>query len=482
MEDLTSRDQDYWYHQGASFKTFGMRIFYQYQSRMLQGGFSALFGPKFQELVLKLSFTMANTALQGGSESRIPDILGIISRAQTSGDAAKTSKDVSMIGQYICEEGTARHQERGIVDYISKAVELDILLLEDLREEACQGMDAFDTVMNLDAASDAQRTMAMCSLLTQLLERMARRLEVFYSKLSQLSMYQPEIEVNPGRTRWELVRRCMRDGSLFVLTSSASMEAQPDRYTSTDTVEFDNILSQIQNTISRSAPSQQQQQQLQQQSSRGSTKPTQQKRFRADAPSKNSPSAMESHEHNSAVHRMETFIDSNKRAMRRLSKLPATAPADLEQLMKAMNEQNQQHTIVQGPPSPPSSRESSRSRSGTTRSHHRSKNSSASGSELMAAMKLNRRPNNSQDLSRSSIPSSDPSAMMRSMMSNMNSRSRSLKMVRDPRNSHGGAISPPGSTDDLHRFSTRSSSQTGGMRMPLRTRSSTGGNSLRSFK
>ncbi|CRK27193.1 hypothetical protein BN1723_018301, partial [Verticillium longisporum] len=110
------------------------------------------------------------------------------------------------------------------MDYASRSVSLDMALLEDIREEACHGMDAFGTVMELEATSDAQRVAAMCSFLMKVLERMAKRLEVFYAQLAQCSIYRPELERNPARTRWELVRRRIRDGSLFVLARRAVME------------------------------------------------------------------------------------------------------------------------------------------------------------------------------------------------------------------------------------------------------------------
>jgi hypothetical protein len=76
--------------QGSLFNLGGVRRFYHHQSRLLQGGFSALFGPKLQEVYLKASFTLANAAA-GSSSGRLPDVLGIIARAKSSPDAISTS-------------------------------------------------------------------------------------------------------------------------------------------------------------------------------------------------------------------------------------------------------------------------------------------------------------------------------------------------------------------------------------------------------
>lgn len=442
----------------------GVRIFYQYQSRLLQSGFSALFGPKFQELVLKLSFTLANATSHSGGVTKIPDILGIIARAKTSNDAVTTSKEVALIGQYVCNSEPARFQERGIMDYASNSVNLDIELLEDVREEACQGMDAFDTIMTMEASSGVQRVTAMCSFLMQILERMAKRLEVFYYKLAQHSIYQPEIELHPARTRWDLVRRRIRDGSLFVLARVVAVEAQPTYKHSKETVGFDNILSQVKQTIQNAPPIPSQPILL-----------TEQHLARAKV-AENAPSAMESYENGSAVRRMSSFIDSNQRAMRRLSRIPATAASGLEQLMKLAG---QQTMAAPGMPTPPSSRGSSRSPPGGAVSDL----SAISGAEaLVAAMKLNKRAAvhedtstvsrldmgsgqgamTSREMSPPSLPSVDGKTVMRTMMSNLNNRSRSM----------AAPASPSSSGDDRGRRRAPISAHTEGMSLSHRVRSS----------
>lgn len=426
MDDLLSSSK-LWY-QGSMINMLGVRIFYQYQSRLLQSGFSALFGPKFQELVLKLSFAMANSSAAGvipggggASEAhgqlQLPDILGVIARAKTSSDAVATSKELALVGQYICDSEPARFQERGIMDYASKSVNLDIELLEDIREEACHGMDAFDTIMMLDAASDGQRVAAMCSFLMQVLERMAKRLEVFYSKLAQCSIYQPQLEQNPARTRWEFVRRRIRDGSFFVLSQNAAIEeftqgqgqgqGQSDGMGrvkrayrpahANEMVGFQSVLARVQQTIRDAPPSAA----LTANASNGRSTMQLNERHRARAMiPENAPSAMEAYENSSATRRMSTFINDNMRAMRRLSGMPTTArgePLSLEQIMQAgKNRYDDLRLGLPGgrrPPTPPSSRGSSRS---PTRDEEMDRTTSGRrtqsvAEELMSSMKLNRR-------------------------------------------------------------------------------------------
>ena len=322
----------------------GVRMFYDYQSRLLQGGFSALFGPKLQELVLKLSFTLADAGAIG-KEMRLPDVLGIIARAKTSPDAVATSQEVALVGQFVCDSSSnVRFAERGIFNYAAKSVELDIEFLEDIREEACHGMDAFEAVMAMEARNDSQRVTALASFLVQTLERMARRLEVFYTKLAQHKVYQPELERNPARSRWNLVRRKIRDGTFFVLAQDAVLGAAPafiPAQSRGSDVDFDSVMSRIQTSIRtapRSGPKPQTLNEMH--LARASTPPTE-------------TNAMAAYQNNNAMKAMSSFIDTNMRAIRRLSKMPPM-PLTFEQLQAAVEQQDRM-AMSSRPPTPPSS-------------------------------------------------------------------------------------------------------------------------------
>jgi len=307
--------------QGSLFNMGGVRRFYHHESRLLQNGFSALFGAKLQELYLKLSFTLANAAASSRS-NRLPGVLGIVARAKSSPDAMITSGEVSQIGQFTCDSEAARFHERGILEYARTSVQLNMELLESIRQEVCRGMDAFDTIMELDAPSDTQRLAALSTFLLQVIERMAIRLEGFYSKLAQHSVYHPEMEQNPARTRWNLVRCKIRDGSFFILTQNVAIDTGatyvPRR--GQEAVEFNQVIAQIQQSINR-APVQ----------TRQALDLTEQHVVRGQS-TPNGVSAYESHENGHAIKRMSTFVNSNMRAIRRLSTLPASG-VSLEQLM-----------------------------------------------------------------------------------------------------------------------------------------------------
>jgi hypothetical protein len=47
---------------------------------------------------------------------------------------------------------------------------------------------------------------------------------MFYTSLAKESVYRPEIECNPARTRWKLVRRKIADGSIFLFGQDLQLE------------------------------------------------------------------------------------------------------------------------------------------------------------------------------------------------------------------------------------------------------------------
>ncbi|KAK3900396.1 alpha subunit of putative sulfite reductase [Staphylotrichum tortipilum] len=326
----------------------GVRMFYDYQSRLLKGGFSALFGPTLQELVLKLSFSLADAAVSG-TDMRLPDVLGIIARAKTSQDAVAISQEVALVGRFVCESSSnIRFAERGIFNYAAKSVELDIELLEDIREEACHGMDAFDSIAAMGSRNENQDLAILSTFLLQTLERMAKRLEAYYSKLARLKVCQPELERNPARARWNLVRTKIGDGSFFLLTQERALGAAlsfvPAQHRQSG-VDFENVLHRIQASI-RGAPKPESIPETLNavHLARAATPPTE-------------TNAMVTHGNNTAMRAMSSFIDANMRSIRRLSKQPST-PLTFEQLQQQF-EGIMAHTGR--PPTPPSSSHTGRS-------------------------------------------------------------------------------------------------------------------------
>lgn len=362
MDSSIAIDPSKWWYQGGLLNIKGVRSFYQYQSRLLQTGFSALFGPKFQELVLKLSFSLANAA-RGRPSTSLPDVLGVVARAKTSEDAVQTSRQVAQIGEFVGNAEEARFHERGIIDYATRSVELDLSLLEDIRAEACAGMDAFDALMSIDVGEGDDpeaRVTTLVTFLMQLMERMAKRLEIFYANLGRYSVYNPNIESNPARTRWRLVRQRVRDGSFFLLTRNISIGAvmSPTRSKAFQTsIEFDDVMSQVRQGLGATSSTVRR---LPVQDARMTLNEMHTARTKAPL---NGISAFESHENRSALKRMTSFLDTNQRAIRRLSKIPTTMSPFSQEMGIAS-----QHPSMNGlkivtqlsrRPTPPHSRDSS---------------------------------------------------------------------------------------------------------------------------
>lgn len=417
----------------------GVRMFYDYQSRLLQEGFSALFGAKLQELVLKLSFSLADTA---GLDMRLPDVLGIIARAKTSQDAVATSHEVALVGQFVCESSSNIHlAERGIFNYAAKSVELDIELLEDIREEACHGMDAFENVAAM-GGDDSQKFTVLATFLMQTLERMAKRLEAFYSKLARLQVYQPELERNPARARWNLVRTKVRDGSFFILTQETTLGAVPAFVSAqsrrTD-VDFDNVLSRIQASIRGApivgpAPQTLNGMHL----ARASTPPV-------------ATNAMAAHGNNTALRAMSRFIEANMRSIRRMSKVPPM-PLTFEQL--------QQHFESSGtgrPPTPPGSGRSPALRT-QSRATSLERMMAAQNGRILnfrAATPAYRSPGAG---TRPPTPPLDPTAAITAMMDKLNVRARGRSVPPSPALSSSASArsAPGGNTKHVSNLSTTS--------------------------
>jgi hypothetical protein len=416
---------------------------------------------KLQELYLKISFTLANASSSSGP-TRLPDVLGIIARAKGSNEAVTATKEISQIGHFVCDSDSARHHEKGIIAYAQKSVEFDMDFLEAVREEACAGMDAFDTVMELEAQSETQRITACAAFLMQVLERMANRLEGFYAKLARHSVFQPEMERNPARARWNILKRKIRDGSFFILARQATMTNMPtfNNHRAQQGIDFDHVINHIQNSLNSTTTS----------SSARNMSLTEQHAIRAQNTSSGT-SAYEHHQNGTALKAMNQFMDTNKRAIRRLSRLPQEL--NMEQLMQAYG------TIPQhsgGLPTPPSSRSSSRSPSVSNRVPI-TLGRRNTVTDAHPTPGLQRRNTGASDSSLSSQPAQiSPAAALQSLMTKMNTRPKTNAGLPSPPQSATEMADRVRSMQALHSPKIGMGGEAG----HARTRSTTG--SLRSFR
>jgi hypothetical protein len=322
--------------QGDLLNIARVRKFYQFQSRLLQASFSTLFGAKLQELHLQLSYALVSSATPN---KRVPDVIGIITRAQASSASAATANEISQLGQFVCNGHGAQLQENGILSYAQKVTELDIQFLEEVRHDICEGMDAFDLLKSTEIASmsEKRQLVQLSAYLLSVLERVAHRLETFFTRLAKESMYQPQLEKNPAKTRWNVLRRKIHDGSFFSLARESSFDGEtlPFRSGKNDgkDIMFYDVISQAKKRLeAQPAKKQAGKTDLSSAPKRLAEAHT----ARADADAKAS-SSHERHVSRKALKSMAIFMDENDQSIKRLSQLPAHL--NFEQLVETYGKQ-----------------------------------------------------------------------------------------------------------------------------------------------
>lgn len=312
----------WWWQSTGLLNHKSVRSFYKYQSRLLQTGFSALFGPKFQELVLKLSFTLANSASTGAA-TQLPNVLGVVARAETSESAARTQSEIALIGDFVINHSdSVRIHPESLIAYATKSVELDISLLEDIRDAVCRGLEAFYTVSGRigcegPESSPEDAVSLLSTYLMSLLEQMAQRLDMFHTSLAQHSISTPSLQKTPAQVRWQLLRQCVRDGSFFVLAQNRTIDESSNPAKFHTNTNFDKVLARVRQELSTVELN------PKPQTAWVPPRPTNEPaKMLPQTPSTGPNNTVDSHEDTMAMRRMSKFIDTNIKAMNRLSRVP----------------------------------------------------------------------------------------------------------------------------------------------------------------
>ena len=85
------------------------------------------------------------------------------------------------------------------------------------------------------------------------LHKMAARLDTFYQTAATELLLQPEHELNPARTRWNIVQSKIEDGSFFILCTPLELGSESQQYRSwrqiLNNVKFKEVISRAQDTI-----------------------------------------------------------------------------------------------------------------------------------------------------------------------------------------------------------------------------------------
>ncbi|KAI8812200.1 hypothetical protein BJ742DRAFT_880965 [Cladochytrium replicatum] len=238
LNALLDKNSRFWKSDGAGMvNVAGIRKFYQLQSRMLTRGFPSLLGTRLNDLHLKLSFCFVTMDDQG-TDALIPDIVGMANKALSSAAAARTRKEIARLGELVSDtnmDHSVQLFERGVFEYVEKGTLLDMQLLKAIRAQICAGIEdlfAFGEHVKGVAASRAPiESVGMgvhnsaVNLLRSLFERLEgamNALQLFFSESSRLTAFRPEIERNPARGRWRLLRRVVLDGTFMLYMDRAA--------------------------------------------------------------------------------------------------------------------------------------------------------------------------------------------------------------------------------------------------------------------
>ena len=103
-------------------------------------------------MYLRLSYALVNS----GTVDHLPDVIGIVTRAQSSPASAIASNEISQIGQFVCNSHSAQFQENGILKFAQAVTQLDVEFLEEILQEVCTGMDGFEAVSEMIGTSEKQ--------------------------------------------------------------------------------------------------------------------------------------------------------------------------------------------------------------------------------------------------------------------------------------------------------------------------------------
>nr|XP_036575257.1 sulfite reductase flavoprotein alpha-component [Colletotrichum truncatum]KAF6781801.1 sulfite reductase flavoprotein alpha-component [Colletotrichum truncatum] len=239
---------------GGMLDSGGIRKFYQFQSRLLKSGISILFGTQLQAIYLQISYVIASKGAKG---TRMPDVLGTVERAQASASCDRVAKEVAQIGKWICSNHEVQYHIKSLLRYAQAVTKIDLEFLESLRDYCATGLEAFDSIKEKDNGDDKQDHAQLASFLVSVLHRLAARLDTFYQTTAMEQLLRPEHELNPARTRWNILRSKIHDGSFFILCEPLEMGAESHHYRSwsqiLNNVKFKEVISRAKETIATEA-------------------------------------------------------------------------------------------------------------------------------------------------------------------------------------------------------------------------------------
>jgi hypothetical protein len=203
-------------------------------------------------------------------------------------------------------------------------------------------------------------------------------LDTYYVELSAQSIHHPEIEDNPARARWNLVRRRIRDGSFFIYAQDLTLEStfhdrfQEESETTSprsiavprararESISFERIISQANEMVAQRIPVIE----LNPVAAVPRRLADAHSVRASDPGNRSATSSYEKHLDRKAAQRVSTFISGNLKAIRRLSRMDISSTA-LDHALGSLRDLPRQTLSVEPPHprsvySPPNERASSR--------------------------------------------------------------------------------------------------------------------------
>lgn len=151
LEIPNLQDQDQWFKTGM-FDMCMVRKLYQFQSRFMENIIDQLFGARYRPVLfvsncrLREIYLKVSTMLLSSRSCFCPDIIGVVTLAQTSKAATRSRNKVAKLGEFLSCGITVEDLSEGIVLYSRAVTELEVKFLEQIRDELCLGIEAFSAL------------------------------------------------------------------------------------------------------------------------------------------------------------------------------------------------------------------------------------------------------------------------------------------------------------------------------------------------
>lgn len=88
--------------------------------------------------------------------AQLPDILGRVTEIQASLAFSRVSKEVAQIGKWVCSSHEVQYHEKSLLRYAKAVTQIDLAFLENIRDDCCTGLEAFEIMQKKAADSEKE--------------------------------------------------------------------------------------------------------------------------------------------------------------------------------------------------------------------------------------------------------------------------------------------------------------------------------------